>query len=680
MKKLIYIFTMVFIAAGANAQIDRSQQPKPGPAPKVKLEKPKTFELKNGLKVMVVENHKLPRVNINLSIDNPLFTEGSKKGIDDLTGFLLGNGTSKISKDDYQEEVDFMGASIYFNSKGAYANALSRYFPRVIEMMAQGIIDPNFTQEDFDKETARTIDGLKAGEKSVQENAMRVENVLVYGANHPKGEFVTEEKIKSLNLNDVKNHFKNYFVPNHAYLTIVGDVKFNDVKKMVEKEFAGWKKGNIPTSNFPAPKDVSKTEINFVDMPNAVQSEIAILNVSNLKMTDKDYYPALVANQIYGGDFNSYLNMALREKHGWTYGARSSVNADKHVGKARGGASVRNEVTDSAVVVAMAELNRIRTTKPDAETLATVKAGMIGRFVMNAEKPETVAGFALRTQTQNLPDNFYENYIQNINAVTPEQVQAAAQKYFSYDNARILVVGKASEVLAALEKLPYKINYFDRFGKPTTKPEQKTVDSNVTVKTVLDNYIAAIGGDKVRAVKTSIAVYEAEAQGMKLNLKEINTSDGKTKQEMSMMGQVMSKKVFDGNTGYEMGQGQRKDLDAEEIAEMKYDALPFPEVALADNKNLKLIGIESFEGKDAYVIEKGDTKSYYDINTGLKLGAVSNVEAQGQTFSQTITFEDYKEFDGVKVPQKITLDVGMKLEFNLQDIQFNQPVSDDEFQ
>src|SRR5690606_2082051 len=266
--------------------------------------------------------------------------------------------------------------------------------------------------------------------------------------------------------------------------------------------------------------------------------------------------------------------MNLREAHGWTYGARSSIRGSKYVGKFKAGAQVRNEVTDSAVVETMKELNRIRTEKATPEALETVKATFIGNFVMDAEKPEVIARQALLSQTQNLPADFYQNYIQSINAVTVDDVQKAAQKYFSKDNARILVVGKASEVLPALEKLPYKINYFDRFGNPTAKPEQKQLDANVTVKSVLDNYITAIGGaEKAKSVKSFLANYEAEVQGMKLNLKTASTAEGKTMNLVTGMGMELSKTVFDGKNGYHVQQRQRKEMDAEEIADYKYSAL-----------------------------------------------------------------------------------------------------------
>lgn len=671
---------MVFLASGAYAQIDRSQ-PKPGPSPKVNIGKPQTFQLKNGLTVMVVENHKLPRVSITLSLDNPPFIEGEKKGIDEITGMLIGNGTSKISKEDFLEEIDFMGSSIYYHSSGASANTLSRYFGRTLELMAQGAIDPLFTQNDFETEIARSVDGLKAGEKSVSENAQRVENVLVYGANHPFGEFVTEEKYKSLTLDGVKKHYNTYFIPNNAYLVIIGDVKFSEVKKLVEKNFRKWKKGKLPVNNYNNPKNVAQTEINFVDMPNAVQSEVAILSSTNLKMIDNDYFHVLVANRIFGGDFNSYLNMNLREEHGWTYGARSSIGANKYVGKFKAGASVRNEVTDSAVVEALKELNRIRTEKVTPEMLATVKAGLVGNFVMDAEKPEFIARQALISKTQNLPDNFFENYIRNINAVTAEQVLAAAKKYFSYENARILVVGRATDVLPGLEKLGYKINYFDRFGNPTDKPEQKQLDSNVTVKTVIDNYLNAIGGKaKLMGVKTLVANYSATVQGMTLNMKRISTNDGRSLVLVSGMGMELQKSVFDGSNGYNAQQGQKIELTPEEIENHKIEsAYIIPELAYDKKAGLELSGIENFDGKDAYVLVDGDEKSFYDIETGLKLATAISVEAQGQTFVQTISYGDYKAYNGILFPEFISIDAGFPMEFTLNELVFDQGVSDEDF-
>ncbi len=466
MRKLLIILSSLFLTIAMQAQ-DRSQ-PKPGPAPTINIKKPVSFVLPNGLKVLVVEDHKLPRVSFNLSIDNAPYAEGDKKGVDELTGSLIGNGSNTISKDAFNEEIDFLGADINFSTNGAFASGLSKYSKRILELMADGALNPNFTQEEFDKEKEKLIEGLKTQEKSVPAVAGRVENVLVYGKNNPAGEYLSEQTINNVSLSDVKTNYSTYFVPEKAYLVVIGDVKFKDTKKLVEKLFGSWVKAKAPQITYNTPSNVQYTQINFVDMPNAVQSEISLVNTVNLKLSDPDFFPVIVANQVLGGDFNSYLNMNLREAHGWTYGARSNVGSSKYMAsKFKANSQVRNAVTDSAVVEFLKEIKRIRTEKVSEQTLNDVKAGYVGRFVMQVEKPQTVARYALNIETEGLPADFYENYIKNIQAVTADDVMRVMNKYVLEDNLRIIVTGKGSEVIPGLERLKIPMFYFDKFGNPT---------------------------------------------------------------------------------------------------------------------------------------------------------------------------------------------------------------------
>lgn len=679
MKKTIFILSSLFLTVIMQAQ-DRPQ-PKPGPAPVINIGKPQTFELKNGLKVMVVENNKLPRVSYNLTLDNAPYAEGDKKGVADLTSSLIGSGTKKMSKDIFNEEVDFLGANIGFSASGAYASGLSKYSDRILELMADGALNSVFTQEEFDKEKAKLIEGLKTQEKSVQAVAGRVEDVLVYGKNHPSGEYLTEEGINKVTLNDAVLNYNTYFVPANAYLVVIGDVKFKDVKKSVEKYFGSWKKASAPAVTYADPKDVQYTQINFVDMPNAVQSEIALVNVSNLKMTDKDYFAVLLANQVIGGDFNSYLNMNLREAHGWTYGARSSIRGDKYVGKFKSSTQVRNAVTDSAVVEFFKEIKKIRTERVSDEMLKNVKAGYVGNFVMQIQKPGTVARYALLTQTQGLPADFYENYIKNINSVTAEDIQRVANKYFLADNTRVVITGKGSEVLPGLEKSGIPMFYFDKFGNPIEKPvAKKEVPAGVTAKTVFDSYIKAIGGDKnVKAVKSVFSTLTGNVQGIAVTMVRKATSNGKKLDEVTGMGQTLSKDVFDGTKGYESAQGQKQDYDATRIADAKFYSTAFPELTLASKPGVALSGIESIDGKDAYAIKDGKKTLFYDTTTGLKIAESNVEEMQGQQMTQVVTFSDYKDVKGVKVPYKTVLNVGIEIELTASDVKINEGVTDADF-
>lgn len=684
MKKSLIILASLFLTITTQAQ-DRSQ-PKPGPSPAINLKKPTTFTLPNGLKVLVVEDHKLPRVSYSLSIDNAPYAEGDKKGVSDLTSSLIGNGSTKTPKDVFNEEIDFLGANINFYASGASASGLSKHATRILELMAEGAIMPNFTQEEFDKEKDKLIEGLKTQEKSVSAVAERVENVLAYGKNHPAGEYLSEETIKNVSLSDVKQNYRTYFVPQNAYLVIIGDVKTKDIKKSVEKLFGSWVKATAPNQTYSNPTNVQYTQINFVDMPNAVQSEVILMNTVSLKMSDPDFFPVILANQVFGGDFNSYLNMNLREAHGWTYGASSYVGADKYTNsKFVASSQVRNAVTDSAVVEALKELKRIRTEKVSDEMLNNVKAGYIGRFVMQVEKPATVARYAVNSLTQGLPADFYENYIKSINAVTADDVMRVANKYMLQDNLRILIVSKGSEVIPALEKLKIPMFYFDKYGNPTEKPAmKKAVPAGVTAKTVVDNYIKAIGGEKaVKAVKSISSVGTTKIPQAPMPLSYVSKIDNKGKMmlELSMAGRgSLMKQVVNGNSAYMIQQGQKIPMEGEELSKMKETAVLFSETLLATKNGVKVDAIEPINGSDAYAVVDGDTTHYFDVTSGLKTAESTTSEQQGKKMTQTTYFNDYKEVKGVKVPYNVVLNVGFELDVKMTEVKINEGVTDADFQ
>nr|WP_315163119.1 pitrilysin family protein [uncultured Flavobacterium sp.] len=682
MKKTNILLFILLVTGIMQAQ-DRTQ-PKPGASPVVNIKKPQTFVMPNGLKVMIVENHKLPKVSFSLSLDNAPYAEGNKKGVDDLTSSMIGNGSKKLAKDAFNEEIDFLGADLNFNSQGAYASTLSKYSKRILELMAEGALHPNFTQEEFDKEKAKLLEGLKSQEKSVPAIANRVVDALAFGKNHPSGEYMTEETIKNVTLADIQANYTNYFVPENAYLVIIGDIKYKEVKPIVEKLFGSWQKRSTPKLTYAAPENVPFTQINFVDVPNAVQSEISLVNTVNLKMSDPDFFPAVIATSILGGDFNSYLNMNLREQHAWTYGASSVIGSGKYVTKLRSTSAVRNVVTDSAVVEFIKEIKKIRTEKVSEELLSDTKAGYIGRFVMQVEKPQSIARYALNIETEDLPKDFYENYIKTINAVTADDVLRAANKYFLLDNKRIIIAGKGSEVIPALEKLKIPMFYFDKYGNPLEKPVfKKDIPAGVTAKSVIDNYIKAIGGEKAAsAVKTIVmngttTIPQAPSP---LSFTSKIDAKGKLMVELAMGTMSLMKQVVNEKGAYVMQQGQRQNIEGTMLTDMKASATTFEELLLSKKEGLVLGGIETINGKEAYAVKNGKTTFYYDVTSGLKLAESKVIEQGGQTITQTTNYGDYKDVKGVKIPFNIIQNVGFELDIKMSDVKINEGVSDADFQ
>lgn len=677
MKRNFKYIAMAFLVSGmlSAQKIDINKMPTPGPTPVINIAQPKTFTLKNGMTVMVVENSKLPRVNISISMDRPPYYEGEIVGVSGIMGDQLGNGTTKMSKDKYNARVDYLGANLNLSSGGASANTLSKYFPEILSMMADGMINPLWSAEEVENSKNRTIEGLKTEEKSADAIAGNVSGALIYGKNTALGEFETEESVKKITLADVKNLYNKYYGPDNAYMVIVGDVKFDQVKAMVEKNFSGWKKTNAKFDALPVAKNLSTTEINVVDVPNAVQSVVSVGNVTNLKMNDPQYFAARIANYILGGGGEARLFMNLREKNAFTYGAYSSLSTSKYAPSFSAQSSVRNEVTDKAIVEFMNELKGITSKKVTADELANAKAKLKGDFIRSLEQPATIASFALNLKTQNLPSDFYTNYLKSIDKVTLEDVEKAAKTVIMPGNSRILVVGKASDISEGLDKLGYPVKYYDRFANPVAKPTAQKVNADITPATVANKYIEAIGGAAAVAKINSVTINATtKVQGMDMSMKMIQGKGGKMLQDVQMMGNSVQKTVFDGKEGYISGQGQKMPMPEEAKKAMMKDSEIFPELLFAKSADYKVAGIEKFNDEDSYVVKGTDTTYYYSVKSGLKTGEVKTAEGQ----SVPTLYSNYKSVSGVMMPYMMKVNMGgMDIDLAVQSITVNQATDAD---
>jgi predicted Zn-dependent peptidase len=696
-RKIAVVICIAFISYNAAAQLDRSKMPQAGPEPVIKLEKPVEFQLKNGIKILVVENNKLPRVSYQLSIDNQPVFEGQKAGVLDLLSSMLGNGTTTISKDTFNDEVDFLGASLNFSSSGAYASSLSRYSERILELMADATINPLLTKEEFEKEKEKLIESLKTNEKSVDATAARVVSALSYGKDHVYGEFITKETIENVTFEDVLEYYKMGFAPNNAYIVVVGDINAKQAKKQIKKYFKKWDKQDIQKQ--PAPiltPNVISLEINFIDMPNAVQSNISLTNNVSLKQSDSDYFSSLMANNILGGGGEGYLFKNLREDKAYTYGAYSRLEASRYgVSRFNASAKVRNQVTDSAVVEFLKEIKRIRTEPVNPQTLIDAKAKYVGNFVMALERPQTIASYALNIKRNNLPEDFYANYLENINKVTVEDVQRVAKKYFKIDNTRVVIVGKASDVLDNLEKMEFEgktlpVKFYDAYASPIERPSTITVPVGTTAQSVINDYLQAIGGvEKLDNVSSIVQTMNASFQGRNMVSTVKQKSPNMMLNEISIVGMgTVFKQAFDGEKGYMVQMGQKTDMPAEISDVMRGQTGLFKEQTYLDGQYiLTLKGAENLNGSNAYVVIVEDnsgkkTTNYYDMESSFKVQTVEVAQGpNGQEVSQVTTLGDYKSVDGIYFPHTIAVPMaGQSITMKTMEINVNQVLQASDFQ
>ncbi|HDR52643.1 MAG TPA: insulinase family protein, partial [Mariniphaga anaerophila] len=387
MKKIfLFLFAGILLTFTLSAQLDRSQPPKPGPAPTVNIGDYNMFTLSNGLKVIVVENHKTPVISWQLSLDIDPVMENEAKGYVDMAGQLMRSGTKNRTKQEIDEEIDFIGASLNTFSTGIYASSLTRHKDKLLDLMSDVLLNPVFPEDELDKMVEQSISALAANENDANFMVDNLITSVVYGDEHPYGEVVTKASLENITRDHVANYYNTYFKPNTAYLVIVGDITTKEAKKLTKKYFKTWKKGNVPSATYPNPQAPAENTVAFANRDGAVQSVLAVSYPIEMQPGAPDAIKASVMNSVLGGGvFSGRLMQNLREDKAYTYGARSSLSSDKVVGRFTARTEVGNNVTDSALVEILYEMDRMVNEPVDSESLELVKNFMNGSFARSLE-------------------------------------------------------------------------------------------------------------------------------------------------------------------------------------------------------------------------------------------------------------------------------------------------------
>jgi zinc protease len=648
----------------------------------------------NGLKVIVVENHKLPKVSFNLYVDYPIMKEGDKAGMGDIFGQLLSSGTTNTPKDDFDAKIDYIGATVSTNARGFFASSLKKHTPKMLTLLGEMVISPAFPQDEFDRIIKQSVSALASEKSNPDAMASNVANVVNYGADHPYGEVTTEATLANITLEDIKSHYSKYFIPNQAYLVIVGDLTQEEAKSYVEKYFGSWKKGDeSKTEAFSSPSSKGNN-VYFVDKPGAVQSSIKITHNIDLKPGHEDLIRLKVLNQILGGgSFSARLMSNLREDKAYTYGCYSSFSPDLIKGEFTAGGNFRNEVTDSAIVQIIAEIEKIANNPVTDTELELVKNSMTGAFARSLERPETMARFALNTVRYNLTKDYYAKYLKAIESVTKDDLLTVAKKYIRSNNLNIVVVGN--------EEVAEKLSVFDNNGglefKTAEGKEQiklKAVAEGVTAESIIRTYLykSLSAEDKAEFDKkmSKIGYIMKVQKGFMaaMNADLIMTTYAGTPNKTAMtikanMGtglMTVQKEYFNGETGgtFQMGAGKTS-YEGDKLEEKKNGKFLFSQkhYFTDDNYTIDLMGIDEVEGKEHYKmkISKKDEEDfsleYYSVETGwLVMEESFSTDDEGNASTIKVIYKEYYDVKkGVMMPKKMIVDqMGQQLEFEVQEV------------
>ena len=450
----------------------RKKQPGVGANPTVKVPAFTTKKTDNGIKMIFAQSNELPIVNISIRIPGGQIAETTmptKSGIADITASMLNEDTKKYTAEQMAVELQKLGSNINISSSfdGTVFNvqSLKKNLPKTLELLEERMLNPDFKESNFNRIQKQAMEGFKQLKSQPSAIADNVFDKLNYG-NSILGMSAngTENTIKSLSLKDVQDFYSNNLTSQGARVVVVGDVKENEVlpqlaflNKLPNKKADVVKPGN---ATLPA-----KTTIYLVDVPKAAQTEFRVGTPTNLLYdATGEFYRLGLVNYSIGGDFNSRLNINLREDKGWTYGARSSFSGGEYAGNFTFSAGIRADATDSALSEVIKEIKNYASKGITEDELAFMKLAIGQRDALAYETGGQKAGFVGRILQYNLPANFVTTQSGILKNIKKSELDALAKKWLDVNKMNILLVGDKAKILPGLQKMGYEIVELDVDG------------------------------------------------------------------------------------------------------------------------------------------------------------------------------------------------------------------------
>jgi predicted Zn-dependent peptidase len=443
----------------AQERPDRTRPPALGTAPPLNLPPIQKRALSNGLPVWIVEAHKVPLVQVNLVVmagsgDDP----AGKFGVANLTAAMLDEGAGSRSSLEIADAADYLGAELATTSSSdASAVRLNVPVARLrdaLPIMADVALRPTFPAPDLERLRQERLTALLQARDDPAQMAPLAFARVVFGPTHRYGtaQAGTEATLKAFTAQDLESFHDSMYQPANATLIVAGDVTANAVLPMLEQHFGTWKAGT-PVRRTPVPtaRQLTQTQITIVDIPKAEQSQIRIGGVGVSRSTP-DYFTLQVLNTILGGSFTSRLNQNLREEHGYAYGASSRFDMRLSPGPFQAAAGVQTDKTAESLQEFFKELNGIQT-PVSAEELAKAKNYVALGFPSEFETIDDLAAHLEELVVYKLPDDYFQRYVPNIQAVTSAAVQKAAATYIQPKTMAVVVVGDRATIEPRIKAL-----------------------------------------------------------------------------------------------------------------------------------------------------------------------------------------------------------------------------------
>lgn len=438
---------------------------------RVKLPKPQQATLPNGLQLIVLEDRRLPRISFQIIIPGAggYYDPAEVSGLSSFTAQLMREGTKSRTSQQISQELETIAATLGVAGSIAGPNAsvsgaaLTENFDRLFELAADVLVNPAFAAEEWDRLRPRAQQGLVQQRSNPNFLSTELFSRVLYG-NHPAGRVSpTPATLAAIAPEAMIDFHRTRFVPDHAVIAFAGDISLAEARKKVDAMLGAWKKAGTPGPAVEEPPAPGPAKVYLVARPASVQTTLVVGGPS-IRRVDPDYIPLTVANRVLGGPMGR-LFRHLREQKGYTYGIGSGFSATLHRGSWQASTSVRTDVTDPALTDLLGDIRQMSETPVSDAELADARRAIVAGFARSLENPQQMLGYYMDSWMYSLPADYWDKYPEYVAAVTPEQVKAAAKKYWDPARLHIVAVGDASAISDALRKKG-ELEVYDVEGNP----------------------------------------------------------------------------------------------------------------------------------------------------------------------------------------------------------------------
>ena len=423
---------------------------------KVKFPKPAESKLKNGVELLVLEDHRSPTIQVTIEMPaSNLNDPAESAGIGEATTAMLRLGTKTKDSRQIAETIAEIGAGIGFGIGDRNAtvrfSTLTENLDAVLDLVSDMLFNPTFPQDELDKWKNQQLSQLTQVRTNPSFLATERFQAVLYPGDNRSLVLPSPDAIKKISREQIIAYYAKNFRPDGGRVAVMGDISARQIAPKLEKIFADWKGSAPKPPELPMHGAIAEKKIYLIDRPNSVQTTLYVGNHA-IDRVSPDYIAVQVMNRILGSGPASRLFRNIREDKGYTYGIGSGFSASHYYNHFVTQTNVRTEVTGPALEELLKEFRDIRDRAVPAEELENAKRALVASFALSTESQATALNNALTIKQYGFPADYWDTYPEKISAVTAADVQRVARKYIPVDNVQIVAVGDASKIRETLSK------------------------------------------------------------------------------------------------------------------------------------------------------------------------------------------------------------------------------------